>query len=82
MIHYLSNQKVEVDIHSMGYTDAKRFLQRFLTTVNGSVREVTVIHGYSSGTVLRDMVRNDLKHHRIRSKVLSLNPGITILYLK
>jgi DNA-nicking Smr family endonuclease len=82
MEHYLSNRKVEVDIHNMRRDEAKRYLERFLTTVNGSVKEVVVIHGYSSGTVLQQMVRKGLKHHRISRKELSFNPGITTLILK
>lgn len=72
---------VEIDIHSMGREEAKRFLERFITSVNGNVKRIDVIHGYSSGTVLRDMVRKSLKHHRIKQKVLSLNPGMTTLLL-
>lgn len=81
MIHFLSNCRVEIDIHTMHRDEAKKYLEHFLSGANGSVKEVVVIHGYSSGTVLRDMVRKNLKHHRIRSKALSLNPGITTLYL-
>lgn len=62
--------------------DAKKYLEQFLSKANGNIKEVVVIHGYSSGTVLRNMVRKELKHHRIKSKILSLNPGVTTLYLK
>lgn len=41
-----------------------------------------MIHGYSGGTILRDMVRVSLKHPRIRSKMVGLNPGVTVLILK
>lgn len=81
MIRYITSQKVEIDIHQMRRDEAKRYLERFLSTANGNVREVVVIHGYSSGTVLQQMVRTALKHHRIRAKLLSLNPGITTLLL-
>ena len=81
MIRYITCQKVEIDIHQMRRDEAKRYLERFLSTANGNVREVVIIHGYSSGTVLQQMVRKSLKHRRIRAKVLSLNPGITTLLL-
>lgn len=81
MIQYITAQKVEIDIHQMRREEAKRYLERFLSTADGNVREVVVIHGYSSGTVLQQMVRKSLKHHRIRAKLLSLNPGITTLLL-
>jgi DNA-nicking Smr family endonuclease len=81
MIKYISNRKAEIDIHSMTRSEAKKYLERFLTSANGSVREVTVIHGYAAGTVLQQMVRGELRHRRIKSKAQSLNPGVTILYL-
>ena len=80
-IKYISNRKVEVDIHNMRRDEAKKSLEQFLTKINGSVKEVVVIHGYSSGTVLQQMVRKGLRHSRIRSRMLSMNPGVTTLYL-
>ena len=61
--------------------EAKAHLERLLSRLDGNVREVAVIHGYSGGTVLRDMVRGSLKHPRIRAKVVGLNPGVTLLIL-
>ena len=81
-VHYATPQKAEVDIHHMTRDEAKRHLELLLGRLDGSVKELTVIHGYSGGTVLRDMVRNSLRHPRIQSKYGSLNPGITILILK
>lgn len=81
MIRYTSNQKAEIDIHDMTRDQAKRYITQFLDKVNGSVREVSVIHGYSGGTVLLEMVQKGLRHPKIKSKVKSLNPGITILML-
>ncbi len=77
----MTNQKVEIDIHGMTRDEAKRYLIRFLNRVNGSVREVEVIHGWSGGTALMDMVRKGLRHPKIRAKVVSMNPGVTILML-
>jgi len=82
MVRYLSAQKAEVDIHRMTHDQAKRYLELFLNRVNGSVKEVAVIHGYSGGTVLLNMVRKGLRHPKIQGKIPSTNPGITILYLK
>ncbi len=79
---FSSAQKVEVDIHHMTCEQAKAHLERVLSRLDGSVREVTVIHGYTGGTVLQEMVRNRLKHPRIRSKVVGLNQGVTLLILR
>ena len=81
MVQYLSASKVEIDIHNMKREEAKKLLEQFLSKANGNVREVTVIHGYSSGTVLQQMVRKGLKHHRIKRRLLTLNPGVTVLEL-
>lgn len=81
MIKYCSNQKVEIDIHTMTHDQAKRYIIGFLDKVNGSVKEVTIIHGYSGGTVLLDMVQKGLRHPKIKSKMKCLNPGMTVLLL-
>lgn len=73
---------VEVDIHGLTESDAKRQLEQFLSRADASLQEVVVIHGYHNGQILRDMVRLKLKHPRIRSKLISLNPGATRLLLK
>lgn len=81
MVRYVSNQKVEIDIHNMTHDQAKRYIIQFLNRVNGSVKEVSIIHGYTGGTVLKDMVQKGLRHKKIKSKLKSLNQGVTILIL-
>jgi DNA-nicking Smr family endonuclease len=56
MVNYLSNKKVEIDIHYMYHDEAKRYLERYLSMVNGSIRGVVVIHSFASCTVLQQMV--------------------------
>ncbi|MDO5601382.1 MAG: Smr/MutS family protein [Oscillospiraceae bacterium] len=73
---------LEVDLHGMTADEAKRSLERLLSSAPPAVKEVVVIHGYYNGTVLQEMVRTKLKHPRIASKMLSLNPGATRLILK
>ena len=70
------------DIHGMTVDDAKRQLERLLSRLPSQTEELLVIHGYNGGQKLRDMVRGPLKHPRIQSKLLSLNPGQTRLLLK
>lgn len=81
-VHYKTGQKAEIDIHNMTREQAQRYIELYLNRADGSVKEVTVIHGYTGGTVLRDMVRHGLHHPRIQSVYASLNPGTTILVLK
>lgn len=82
MIRYINSQKAEIDIHNMTRDEARRYLTAFLNRVNGSVKEVSVIHGWSGGTVLMEMVRKGFRHPKVQSKVVSMNPGITILILR
>ncbi len=71
-----------VDLHGMYEEDAKNLLLNWLDHAPAGVPELRVIHGSNRGTVLRDMVRNDLKHPKIQRKLPSLNPGETRLLLK
>lgn len=73
---------VTADIHGMTADDAKRQLEQLLSRLSPQTEELLVIHGYNSGQKLRDMVRGRLKHPRIQSKLLSLNPGQTRILLK
>ena len=73
---------MEVDLHGLTEEDAKRRLEHLLSSAGRDVEEVRVIHGYNGGQVLRDMVRLKLKHPRIASKLIGLNPGETRLILK
>lgn len=72
---------MEVDIHGLTAEDAKHRLEHLLSGAAPGIEEVRVIHGYNGGQVLRDMVRLRLKHPRIRSKLVCLNPGETRLLL-
>ncbi len=71
----------ELDIHGMTKAEAKRCIERYLSNAAAEIAEVAIIHGRSS-SVLKDMVRKELKHRRIAQKVLSMNDGETILFLK
>lgn len=73
---------MEVDIHGMTADQARRELEQFLSRVSANITEVIVIHGYNGGQVLLQMVRNQLKHPRIASKVLTLNSGQTRILLR
>ena len=73
---------VEVNIHGLTVADAKRQLEQLLTRLPGDISEVVIIHGYNGGDALLKMVRQRLKHPRIRAKLLCLNPGETHLLLQ
>ena len=73
---------LEIDIHGLTAQDAKSRLEHLLSNIGPEIKEIRVIHGYNTGHVLRDMVRVRLKHPRIDSKLVTLNPGETRLLLR
>ncbi len=73
---------MEIDIHDLPVADAKRRLERILASAPPDVAEITVIHGYRSGNGLQQMVRITLKSKRIARRILTLNPGMTVLVLR
>ena len=74
---------LEIDVHNMTRTQAITAIDARLRRVNASVSRLRVIHGYHSGTVLRDMVRSHYKHHpKVLRIELGLNPGETDLVLR
>ncbi len=72
---------LEVDIHGMRAAEAKKQLELLLNRTDGTIHEIVVIHGFHGGKVLQDMVRTQLKHARIKQKILSMNGGQTTLLL-
>jgi len=74
---------VEIDIHGLTEQVAIKTLEKFIVSCDHSVTEIVVIHGFNSGNVLKDMVRNSnkLRSKRIRRRKISMNQGETILDL-
>lgn len=73
---------VEIDVHNMTLYQAKIAIDAKLKRAKGAYR-VRVIHGYHSGTVLRDAIRRDYaKHPQVKRIELGLNMGETDLVLR
>ena len=75
-------QILTVDLHQMNTAQAKDWLYARVTAAPKEIREIHVIHGYHGGTALQNMVRRSFRHPRVKSKVLGLNQGTTILVLR
>lgn len=73
---------VTADLHGVYERDAKDLLAGWLSQAPNDVTELRVIHGYQRGTTLRDMIRGDFSHPRVKSILPSLNPGETRLILR
>ena len=74
---------VEIDIHGYTEYDAIKILEKFIVNTSKDEKQILVIHGYHSGNVLKEMVRNSIKlrSKRIKRRRPTMNQGETILEL-
>ena len=63
---------VRLDLHGMTWWQAQRAIDAALRWAGGSVYRLELIHGYHSGTQLRDMIRRTYASH---PKVIRLEIG-------
>lgn len=74
---------MELDLHGMNQAQARTAVESALRRAPRSVYRLRLIHGYHSGTALRDMLRRDFAGHRRVLRVeLGLNQGCTDLVLR
>ena len=73
----------EIDVHNMTKVQAVTAIDARLRKAGPAVYRLRVIHGYHSGTVLRDAVRARYRAHpKVLRIELGLNPGETDLILR
>lgn len=70
-----------IDLHGLTVEEAKRLLEREIKFLLPQYREICVIHGYRQGCRLQEFVRKTLKAPRLTRKIMTLNPGETILII-
>lgn len=72
-----------IDVHGYTKEHAKREIERFIASLDTSVKEVIVIHGYHRGDSLRTMIQSPtgIRSKRIKRKRLTMNQGETIFEL-
>lgn len=71
-----------VDIHGMRTREAENRLKSIIEYVGNDIDRIVVIHGFHSGTALREMVRSELSHPRITAKRPTENEGETLIVIK
>jgi len=71
-----------VDIHGMHAREARFRLDMLIDNAPKEVKEIIVIHGYSHGQVLKNMVRNELTSTRIKQIRAAYNAGQTVIELR
>jgi DNA-nicking Smr family endonuclease len=72
-----------IDIHGLAPENAKRLIEFEIKRAPQGTEKILIIHGCNRGTVLRDMVRNDLSSPRIREVMPCFaNDGESTIFLK
>lgn len=75
--------RITLDVHGMNRVQAQAAIDAALRRCGGSVYRLEVVHGYRSGTQLRDMIRRTYAGHpKVKRIELGLNPGVTELVLR
>ena len=70
----------KLDLHGLTLEEARASLINLLSNIDTNYDGILVVHGYHKGRVLKDYVRNNLKHPLIYKKV-KLDASRTILLL-
>lgn len=76
------DSQMTIDLHGMYAQEARDRLDSLLDSAPEDVKEIVVIHGYSHGQVLKNMVRNDLTSTRIKNIRATYNAGQTVIELR
>lgn len=79
----MNSGMLEIDVHQMNRLQAKNYINAQLKKVPKDIYVLRVVHGYNSGTKLRDMIRKEYKNNpKVIRMELSMNPGVTDLILR
>lgn len=74
---------VELDCHGMTWIQAQAAVNAALKRARAGTYRIRVIHGYHSGTVLRDMLRKSYRSHpQVLRLETGFNQGVTDLVLR
>ncbi|MBQ6645774.1 MAG: Smr/MutS family protein [Clostridia bacterium] len=79
----MTNAIVEINLHGLRQDEAQLALDEALRRADGSVYRIRVIHGYTRGTALRDMILSEYRwHERVVRIEAGPNRGQTDLILR
>lgn len=74
---------VELNLHGLYTKQARAMIDAQLRRAGPGVYRIRLIHGYTRGTELRDMIRGAYKNHpKVLRLEVGLNPGATELVLR
>ena len=78
-LRQVDDQTISVDMHGLNRYEGKQFLKNLVVLAKQS-RKITVIHGFHSGQVLMNMIREEFHSDRVTDiEPDDRNPGRTIL---
>ena len=78
---FLYGNTKRIDLHGLTKEEARAELLHLFNTIDSSVDGVIVIHGYSKGSVLKDMVRKEFSHQLVE-KMVFVDAGVTAIKIK
>lgn len=73
----------EIDIHGLTSYQAKVVIDGELKRARGDIYRLRIVHGYRSGTALKDFIKKEYKKHpKVLRLEYGLNQGQTELVLR
>ena len=79
----MSLGRIELDVHGMNRHQASVAIDAKLRRAGRDVYRISIIHGYNSGSALREYIRETYKNHpKVLRIELGLNQGVTDLVLR
>ena len=78
---FLYGNTKRIDLHGLTKEEARAELLHLFNLLDASVDCVVVIHGYSKGSVLKNMVRKEFSHPLIE-KMVFVDAGVTAIKIK
>lgn len=71
----LKGNQLEIDLHGLNRERAAYMINDILDHADDRIEEIVLIHGYNSGTVLKEYIRGVLDHERISEEIFDFNNG-------
>ena len=62
---------IEIDVHGMNRFQAKTYIDSVLKKAGRDVYRIDIVHGYRSGSSLKEMVRKEYRSHpKVKRSIL------------
>lgn len=72
---------LKIDLHGLSLEQAKAEIIYQINNVDIDVKNILLVHGYHSGTVLKNFIRKEFKHSGVIRKV-NIDASATLFILK